>query len=224
MNLRQRTLTSILYGSALSGSAILGCQQHAATSSHQTDTRPAAEQSFEEIAHVVKSALETGAGGVQGGFVDDKGNARSQFSVHNDVKSEIIPPTAPSENYRAKITVTSRTTYSLRRIPDSEKKSNDQDSKKKNNGQDSGANPADDAPKTGPNGVEVLDQDLVSTSKGKPLPGGKLDDAVSRLADEESRTYDLAYENGHWALKTELDPKTEQSVSNAFKFALSQQP
>ena len=221
MNLRQRALTSVLYGSALSGLAILGCQQHSATPSHQTDTRPAAEQSFEEIAHVIKSALETGAGGVQGGFVDDKGNARSQFSVHNDVKSEIIPPTAPTENYRAKITVISRTTYSLRRIPDSEKKSNDQDTKKKNNGQDSGANPADDTPKTGPNGVEVLDQELV---KSKPLPGSKTDDSVSRLADEEARTYDLAYENGRWALKSELDPKTEQSVSNAFKFALSQQP
>ena len=201
MNLRQRALTSILYGSALSGLAILGCQQHAASPSHQSRHAPRGGTELRRNSPCRQSALETGAGGVQGGFVDDKGNARSQFSVHNDVKSEIIPPTAPSESYRAKITVTSRTTYSLRRIPDSEKKNNDQDSKKKSNGQDSGSNPADDAPKTGPNGVEVLDQDLVSTSKGKPLPGGKLDDAVSRLADEESRTYDLAYENGHWALK-----------------------
>ncbi len=226
MNLRQHALASILGGSALLGFAILGCQKHPTAPPHQVDTRPAAVQSFDEIAQVVKSALETGGvGGVQGGFVDEKGNARSQFSVHNNVTSELIPPTDGSDAYRAKITVKSKTTYSLRHIPDTEKKDSDQDNKKNNKGQDSGANPMDDTPQTGPNGVEVLDPGLVSSpAKSKPLPGNKVDNSVSRLADEESRTYDLAYENGRWVLKTELDPKTEQSVSNAFKFALAQQP
>src|SRR5262245_10654972 len=132
MNLRQYALASILGGSALLGFAILGCQQHPNAPAHQADTRPAAVQSFDEIAQVVKSALETGGvGGVQGGFVDEKGNARSQFSVHNNVTSELIPPTDGSDAYRAKITVKSKTTYSLRHIPDSEKKDGDQDSKKK---------------------------------------------------------------------------------------------
>jgi hypothetical protein len=224
MTPRQRIVATLLGGAFVLGVANLGCQRTSSTQSKQTDTRPAAEKSFDEIAQIVKSALETGGVGMQGGFVDNKGNARSQFSVHNDVTSEIIPPTDGSEAYRAKITVKSRTTYSLRRIPDSEKKNSDQDNKKKSSGQDSGANPPDDTPQTGPNGVEVLDQDLVTPSKGKSLPGGQPDDAVSRLADEESRTYDLAYESGHWVLKSELDPKTEQSVSNAFKYALSLQP
>jgi hypothetical protein len=206
------------------GLATLGCER-SGSRSKQADVRPPAEKSFDEISQIIKGALETGGGGMQGGFVDNKANARSQFSVHNDVTSQLIAPADGSDAYRAKITVKSRTTYSLRRIPDSDKKGSDQD-KKKNNGQDSGANPADDTPQVGSNGVEILDQDTVSsTSKGgRPLPGGKPDDAVSRLADEDSRTYELAYENSRWVLKTELDPKTEQSVSNAFKYALSLQP
>ena len=222
MTPRRRLVATLFAGAFVLGLATLGCER-SGSRSKQADVRPPAEKSFDEIAQIIKGALETGGGGMQGGFVDNKGNARSQFSVHNDVTSQLIAPTDGSEAYRAKITVKSRTTYSLRRIPDGEKNS-DQD-KKKSNGQDSGTNPADDTPKVGSNGVEILDQDTVSSSKGgRPLPGSHPEGAVSRLADEDSRTYELAYENSRWVLKSELDPKTEQSVSNAFKYALSLQP
>src|SRR5450432_3903043 len=107
----------------------IGCQQSSSSKVAQSDARPPAEKSFDEIALIVKSALETGAGGVQGGFVSDQPNARSHFSVHNDVSSELIKPTNSDESYRAKITVKSHTLYSVRHIPDSDKK-NDSDKKR----------------------------------------------------------------------------------------------
>jgi hypothetical protein len=214
-----------LFCAAVLGLACVGCRQSSSPNVSQTgDSRPPAEESFDEIAQIIKSALETGVGGVQGGFVSDQPNARSQFSVHNDVTSEVIKPTGPTEPYRGKITVTSHTTYSIRHIPDTEKKGSDKD--KKNGGQDSGSNPLEETkPKSGAKGgTDSGDDPLVLSSKGgKGLPG-RPEDSVARRADDESRTYDLAYENGRWALKTELDLKTEQAVKNAFDYALKLQP
>jgi hypothetical protein len=208
------------------GLVSLGCQQSSPTKVSQSDARPAAEQSFDEISQIVKNALETGAGGMQGGFVSEKANARSHFSVHNTVSSKVIPPADPGETYRATITVTSRTDYSLRRIPESEKKG-DEKEKSKHGGQDSGVNPLDDSRGTGStaNGVEVLDDSLITspTKPTRPLPG-QPEDSVARRADEEVRNYDLAYENNRWVLKTDLDLKTELSVKNAFDYALKLQP
>jgi hypothetical protein len=223
MILRQRILVAILCGACGLGLASPGCQRSSSTQTTQTDARPAAEKSFDEIADIVKRALETGIGGVQGGFVSEKASARTQFSVHNEVTSAITPPTGPNDNYCATVTVTSRTTYSLRHMPETEKKSGEPE-KKKNGGHDLGPALPDDSDSSGSNGVEVLDQNLVtSASKTKAVPG-KSDDEVNRRADEDVHTYKLAYENNHWVLKSELDPKTEQSVINAFKFALDSQP
>jgi hypothetical protein len=220
MNRPQRFAIVMLACALALGSLCVGCNESPPHQASQSDARPPAEKSFDEIAQIVRSALETGVGGVQSGFVSEKANARSHFAVHNDVTSQLIPPAAPGENYRATITVTSHTIYSLRHIPDSDKKS-DQD-KKKTQGQNSGSNSTDDS--QGANGVEAMDDSVTSSSKGsRPLPGLP-EDAVARRADEEVRTYELAYENSQWVLKTELDLKTELSVKNAFDYALKLQP
>ena len=212
----------VMLGCALAlGSLSVGCHDSSSTAVSQNDKRPPAEKSFDEIAQIIKSALETGVGGVQGGFVSENENGRSHFAVHNDVTSQLIPPTAPNEDYRATITVTSRTIYSLRHIPDSDKKS-DQD-KKKPQGKNSGSNSNDDSTGGDSNGVESLDSSVSSSKGTKPVPGIS-DDAVARRADEEVRTYEMAYENNRWVLKTELDLKTELSVKNAFDYALKLQP
>jgi hypothetical protein len=224
MKLRLPTaIATLSMASAIGLLATTGCQQRSAAS-HQVDTRPQPEQSFDEIARILKNALETGAGGVQSGYVADQGSARSQLSVHNDVTSELIPPSDTHPDYRGTITVTSRTTYSLRRIPDVDgKKSSEQESKKKNGSQDPTQNPTND-PNAPVNPADATDQDIISAQlKNHPMPGHQADDAVSRREEKDIRTYDLAYENNHWVLKTELDPKTEQSVSNAFKYAFSLQ-
>jgi hypothetical protein len=223
--IRHHSFAFLFFGCALAlGVFIAGCGQSSPKVS-QTDMRPAPEKSFDEIALIVKSALETGAGGIQAGFVSDQPNARSHFSVHNDVSSELIRPTNADESYRAKITVKSHTLYSLRHLPDSDKK-NDSD-KKKPQGKDAGSNPLlDDTQGTKSNGGADVPDDSASSSTSKsprPLPG-RPDDAVSSLPDEDSRTYDLVYENGRWALKTPLDLKTELSVKNAFDYALKLQP
>jgi hypothetical protein len=223
MNRRQRAVIAIFYGAFFLGPGILGCQRSSSTAqSRQIDKRPAAEKSFDEIAQIVKNALETGGGGAQG-FVAESGTGRTQFTVRNEVKSELIPPASSTDNYRGKILVTSSTTYSMRRISDSDKKLTDQD-KRKSGGQDPGTNPADDKPTT-PNGLEVLnDSASASTAKTKLLPGSKADDTVARRAEDETHTYELAYENNRWVLKTELDKQTELAVINAFNYALSLQP
>jgi hypothetical protein len=220
---RRESIAFVIVACALAlGALSVGCRQ-SSTKDAQADNRPPAEKSFDEIALIIKGALETGAGGVQGGFVSEQPNARSHFSVHNTVTSDIIPPKNPGESYRAAITVKSHTSYSLRRIPEAEKKSSEKE-KQKNGGPDSGSSPLDDSQGVGANG-EVLDDSLISSSsKGtRPLPG-RPEDSVARLADEEERTYELAYENGRWALKTPLDLKTELSVKNAFDYALKLQP
>lgn len=205
------------------GSLSVGCRQSSSTKVAQVDNRPAAEKSFDEIALIIKGALETGNGGIQGGFVSEQPNARSHFSVHNSVSSAIVPPNNPDENYRATITVKSHTSYSLLRIPDSDKKSGDTD-KQKNTKPDSGTSPLDSSQGANPNGEGLDDSPASSSSKAiRPLPGHP-EDSVASLADEEERTYELAYENGRWALKTPLDLKTELSVKNAFDYALKLQP
>jgi hypothetical protein len=220
--IRRQLFAFLSLGCALSLVLLsVGCDR-SSTKVSQVDMRPAPEKSFEEIALIVKSALETGAGGIQGGFVSEQANARSHFSVHNDVSSELIKPASADENYRAKITVKSHTLYSLRHLPDSDSKKSDTD-KKKTSGQDSGSNPLDDS--KGINGSDTpTDSVSSSTTKSPKSVLGRPDDAVNSLSDEEVRTYDLVYENGRWALKTPLDLKTELSVKNAFDYALKLQP
>jgi hypothetical protein len=204
----------------------VGCQQSTSSKGARSDARPPAEESFDEIAQIVKNALETGAGGVQGGFVSEQANARSHFSVRNDVTSELIRPASPGDNYKATITVTSRTNYSIRHIPDSEKKSGEKD-KSKNGGADSGTNPLDDPQTNGnnPHGVEGHEDSMItSSSKATRALPGPAEDSVARRADEEIRTYELVYENNRWDLKTKLDLKTELAVKNAFDYALKLQP
>ena len=58
------------------------------------------------------------------------------------------------------------------------------------------------------------------TRKSRPA---KPTENVNRRADEDVRTFDLAYENGRWVLKTDPDPKTEIAVKKAFEYALSLQ-
>jgi hypothetical protein len=225
MTRSKRIVLSGLLSAVVLGLVCIGCQQSSSTKVSQSgDARPPAEQSFDEISQIIKSALETGAGGVQGGFVSEQANARSHFSVHNDVTSAIIRPTSPSEPYRATITVTSHTTYSIRHIPEVEKKSGDKE--KKNGGQEPGTNPLDETQGNGSStsSTDSGEDPLVMSSKGTRPLLSRPEDAVARRADDEDRTYDLVYENGRWTLKTQLDLKTEQAVKNAFDYALKLQP
>ena len=204
--------------------AILGCQG----SSHSrvaADARPAAEKSFDEIAYIMKGALETGGGGIPTSIVSDDASIRTQFSIHNEVTSQLIPPATADDIYRAKITVTSKTSYSMRKVTDSDRKSSDKD-KQKDNGQDSKSNPLTEdtsSSSKGTSGSDTRDESVAATAKTRAMPA-KPEDAVQREQNEDVHTYDLAYENNRWVLKTELDPKTEQAVSNAFNHALSSQP
>jgi hypothetical protein len=44
-----------------------------------------------------------------------------------------------------------------------------------------------------------------------------------RHEDKDARTFDLEYRDGRWVLLTKLDPKTEQSIENAFRTAFETQ-
>ena len=73
-------------------------------------------------------------------------------------------------------------------------------------------------------GIEILDSDLVSQAPAESSRSPKeVEKITSRKKDEESRQYELIYENGRWDLKTKLDLETERMIQDAFQRALRTQ-
>ena len=153
------------------------------------------------------------------GFVAQDPGARSQFTVFNTVTSQFIPAANPAEPNRGTITVTSRSVYSLRKVPDNA----DDEPVGESSAQGEPFGPLDDS-EDADSGIDVMDSELISASPDGSKVGAATVESVQRRADEDVRTYELAQENGRWVLKTKLDPETEKSIENAFGRALRLQP
>jgi hypothetical protein len=182
-----------------------------------TSGKASPEESFKIILATFKRGIED----VQAGFVlpESAGSGHSMLATQNKVTSELIPPANEAEPYRATITVTNRSRFSLQRNEAEEKERKDEKNQQESSSSTTDATGAD-------NGVQILDPDLVSsssTSKGKKGPS-ITDSAVSRQTIESQRTYELVYENGRWNLVTKLDEELEKSIQGAFDQALGTQP
>src|SRR3990172_7278989 len=120
-----------LAGLFLLGGAFLGCEREPAP---RKVVQPTPEESFAQIAELFSQAVETGPGGMPGGFISsEEGGGHSRLLISNKVTRKLIPPTNATDKYRGVITVTSRYDYALQR-PAEEEPSEDRHDKNENTG------------------------------------------------------------------------------------------
>jgi hypothetical protein len=179
-----------------------------------TIVKPGPEESFNLIYDVFRRRMED----TQIGFVMTDASGRSVMSGNNKVSYELIRPASEGEPYKAIVTVTSESHYSIRRIIED----SNEDSRDKANSEQ-----ADET-------FQETDQDTLPFESG--APGNAADEsskqksisrtgekAYARRQDGKVRNYELIYEKGRWNLVTELDEKTEKAIENAFNNALNTQ-
>lgn len=135
-------------------------------------------------------------------IADDVGE-RATLQYHYDITYEVHEPPRSDEPYTAEVTVQTTTHYTVRSrsTPPAEEKPGGDDELL--NAQ---ANPGE-APLDQPPDKQPADD-----------PGGY---ESNLRTDHFIDTYDLAYEQGRWALKTHV---TDESVKLAFDYALKDQP
>lgn len=206
---------SVLIAILLAG----GCDHSASTPSvADTAAKPAPEQSFDVIMETFKRRVQD----TPSGFVIEKGGERSRLMASNVVTSEVFPPKAEGDPYRAEITIVSETRYSLQQSLDESDDSKQDDAK---GDQSSASGSADRS--AGGKGVEILDPGLINSpgadSQGRRPPSTANDTVIARRDDKEVRVFKLEYKDGRWTLLTSPDPETERAISLAFQEALSTQ-
>jgi hypothetical protein len=151
--------------------------------------------------------------------VSDDGSM-SQLEYERTVQHELFPPSNESDVYRARITVKTVSSYYFRAADDQDAGGADEKKEEEK--------PAEEETLEDPlNPIDPSLHDPTSTESGA-TPAGKsgkpsLKGTATTRKDEDTRTYDLAYEGGRWVLKTQLDPATEELIDFAFDHALKRQ-
>lgn len=193
---------------------IAGCNHTAANSRAAGSNKPSAKDRYENIMDSFRRKVD----GQPVGFTVADSGGRSTLVGSSKVTSELIPPATADGNYKAIITVTTETHYSLRRSPKSaEEAERDQNAKSQS------STALNDKDKQG---VGILESDLTAhrgdTAQSMPKPQNE-EDVVTRRPTADIRKYELVDDGERWTLATKLDPKTEASIQFAFDEALSRQ-
>jgi hypothetical protein len=192
-----------------------GCDRHSG-SGKPAFAKSTPEERFNNILESFRHKIE----GQPVGFVVAEGGSRTTMMGTNTVTSELIPPDTADGHYKAVITVSSESRYSVRRTKTGEEAEHEKSS------QSNSTSALDDPKKK--KGVAILEPDLAqpghsspSTSPTKPpLPD---EDIVSRRPNQDVRKYELVDDGDRWVLITKPDPKTEQSIEFAFSEAIAHQ-
>ena len=171
------------------------------------------EASFDRLMEVFRREVENSSGG----FISQHQGAFSKLSFQRDVREELIPPESPEDNYRARITVETKSTYTYR--------------SPLGNGEEEGS-----APEPERNGMQ--EDDLLIDPIAADLPEIDLGDApgeprgerkgiskpvMSDRPGEDTEHFDLEYLNDRWVLQTELNPDTQSFFQVTFEYALARQ-
>jgi hypothetical protein len=192
-----------------------GCNRPVANGKPAGSARSTPEQRYNNIMDSFRRKID----GQPVGFVVADNGSRSTMVGSSKVTSELIRPGTPDGHFKAVVTVTTETHYSLRRAAKSAEESG-RDQKSKN--QNSTALADKDK-----QGVGILEPDLTSSRneapQSMPKPKQPDDDTVTRRPTADVRKYELVDDGERWTLVTKLDPKTEASVQFAFNEALAQQ-
>jgi hypothetical protein len=193
-----------------------GCQRGGDTA--EKTAPPTPEESFDLILTTFRRGVETGAGGVMAGGVSHKDGGYSAITINNTVTHELIPPAKQGDDYRATITVTSRSRYSIKRgSPGADEASREDEAKNK-------AAASGDA--LAEPGAEMDPGAMTTAGSTTPTRGGFRDtkaEAPIGRPDEDVRTYDLVHRGGRWELLTKIDEKNDPAAKMAFERALGMQ-
>lgn len=170
---------------------------------------PTPEQAFDTIFDTFRRRIED----TPVGFVVNDSTSRTSLVGTNKVSKELFPPAKEGEPYKAVITVTSESRYSILRTKETDDNTAEQNSGRKNN---------DPLAETNEAGEPVEPTLPIKADVGK----GRIATDVIKPPSQDKpdvRKYELHYENGRWVLDTVPNANTEQSIQNAFKNALDTQ-
>ena len=210
--------SAMLFSIAILGAGLAGCRNESASNASagagRTTTKPGPEESFKLIVETFRRGIED----IPIGFVMRQDSGQSMMVGKNEVSHALVRPTKEGEPYRAIITVTSESRYSIQRT-------REEIAEDEREEQSAASDLLDDSAEE--DGQEVFDSELIGRASSKSdsrrsLPGAT-GQFVDRRADEGEKNYELVYENGRWNLITELDPETEQAIGDAFDRALKTQ-
>jgi hypothetical protein len=192
-----------------------GCDNAGKPSAPVVPPKPAPEASFDIIMDTLKRRIQD----VPVGFVAPTSGGHSRLVASNTVDFELVPPTKEGVPYRAIVTVTSRSRFSLQRpIGGGDKQPKVEDQGRSNSLDDPSGLAA---------GVDIAEPGLAAAPSGggerRDRPEATGTDVVRYVDPEVVKKYDLEYKGGRWALLTKPDPETERSIQSAFDEALATQ-
>jgi hypothetical protein len=194
---------------------IASCNRQSAATSQaaaKKHAKPGPEESFQTIMDTFRRRMEE----TPVLFVVNNPNGRTSMTGTNKVSSEVFPPKAEGDPYKATIMVHSESRYSVRVTENAEESGQD-----KNSGKSDHMLPDKDQ-----KGKDTLDQFSSKGSSDSGKSTGSTPHAAEQVLghpDVEDHKYDLVYQDGRWVLVTELNKETEQAIQNAFKSALDTQ-
>jgi hypothetical protein len=210
--------THVLIATAVMVVASAGCQKKSTkvetTDTSATPVQRTPQESFDAVIESFRRSVEE----IPIGFVvQDSSGGQTMMTGRNTVSYELLTPQKEGEPFKAKITVTSDTQYSLQRSP--EKPEADDSNQSQDSADEASSNDSD---------VQIFDPAVASAPGGpdRRTTTGKIDTnavTVARTANKLERYYELVHENGRWKLVTKLDPNTEESIKLAFDRALASQ-
>jgi hypothetical protein len=206
----------VLLFSLLIPTIFAGCDRPAANGKPAATAKSSPEDRYNNIMDSFRRKID----GQPVGFVVTDNGSRSMMVGSSKVTSELIRPDTPDGHFKAVVTVTTETRYSLRRAP---KSAEETDREKNSKNQNSSALTDKDK-----QGVGILEPDL-TPSRGEnpqaaPKPKQPEEDTVTRRTPPpDVRKYKLVDDGEQWVLITKLDPKTEASIQFAFNEALAHQ-
>jgi hypothetical protein len=189
-----------------------GCDRHLANGKSATVAKNSPEQRFQNILDSFRRKIED----QPVGFVVAEGGSRTTMMGSNKVTSELIRPETADGHFKAIITVSSQSRYSVRRT----------ESEHDKNSQNQGSSSLDDPKEK--QGVGILEPDLANSSHNESAPTTAKatkpgEEIVTRRPNEDVRKYELEDDGDRWVLITKPDSKTEQSIAFAFSEALARQ-
>lgn len=211
--LRRSVLALTLAVSTLSA----GCDRHLANGKSSDVAKNTPEDRFQHILDSFRRKIED----QPVGFVVSDGGTRTTMMGTNKVTSQLIGPQNADGHYKAIITVTSQSRYSLRHS-----KTGADETEHEQKAKNQGTNPLADPKEK--QGVGILEPDLASTARSDTSQSASKialpdEDTVTRRPNEDVRKFELEDDDGRWVLITKPNPKTEQSIEFAFAEALAHQ-
>jgi hypothetical protein len=190
-----------------------GCDRHSANGKSAI-AKSTPEERFQNILDSFRHKIE----GQPVGFVVAEGGNRTTMMGTSTVTSELIRPETADGHFKAVITVSSESRYSVRRTKTEE-------SEREKNSQNNSSSALDDPKKK--KGVAILEPDLAQPGRSEPSTSPTKtpaeDIVLRRPPNQDVRKYELVDDGDRWVLITKPDPKTEQSIEFAFSEALARQ-